>query len=345
MLTKNHLEITSYHLLGILIFVLSELVVLFFHEVQANLSQIMVFYVIDILFFYLSTYYLIQLIKKDKISVDFLFILYSAGWVLLFTVGDMVFTYSQYVANGRVISRLEIVQQSTKLYCRFAYFYLIAYGFWAARRLIQREKDNGEKEVALLTSENEKAQIELALLRSQITPHLLLNTLNGVYNLVMTTNPKAAVMVELLMDNLHLSVKGSKLEKVTLLKEEIQLVKNIVNLYAQLGKDNCILNVVLGKEKLEHPFPVNIFATLVENVFKHGDLSDKNSPALVSIYEEQSSIKIEVCNKVYPQYAQTTSGIGIANIDKRLAILFKDRYKLTVYHTEEFYQTHLEIEI
>lgn len=345
MLTKNQLKIISYHLLGIVLFVLSELVVLFFHEIQANLWQIMVFYAIDILFFYLSTYYLIQSIKKDKIKVDIRFILLSACWVLLFTLFDMLFTYSQYSANDMGLTRELIIQQSTKLYCRFAYFYLLAYGFWAARRLIKREKDHREKEVALLKSENEKAQIELALLRSQITPHLLLNTLNGVYNLVMTTNPKAAVLVELLMDNLNLSLKGSHPGKVTTLADEMQLIKNLVRLNAQLGKSNCQLKIILDSEIQERPFPVNIIATMVENIFKHGDLSDPAHSARINISNEESKLKVTLYNKVNPKSQSRKSGIGMENIEKRLTLLFKDRYELGVARTEKYYQIDFQIDI
>ncbi|RZJ89487.1 MAG: hypothetical protein EOO20_10855 [Chryseobacterium sp.] len=243
------------------------------------------------------------------------------------------------------MSRQLIIEQSIKLFFRFFYFYLLAYGFWAARRLIKRERENRIKDVALLTAENEKAQIEIALLRSQITPHLLLNTLNGVYNLVMSTNTKAAVMVELLMDNLHLSLKGSDPEKETKLADEVQLIKNLVRLYAQLGKSNCQLKIILDPYIQERPFPVNIIATLVENIFKHGDLTDASHPARITIRNEQSNLLVTLYNKVAPTRQNKISGIGMENIEKRLTLLFKNRYELHIAHTEEYYQTDFQIEI
>lgn len=345
MLAKKHAKLILYHLLGIISFILAELVVLFFHETQANLWQIAVYYGFDILFFYLSAYFFIQIIKKNKIEFDFRFFSISLIWILIFTLCDMLFTHSQYLVKGRSLSKQDIIQQSTKLFCRFIYFYLLAYGLWAAKRLIKRERDHRIKDVALLTAENEKAQIEIALLRSQITPHLLLNTLNGVYSTVMSTNPKAAVMVELLMDNLHLSLKGSDPEKETILADEVQLIKNLVRLYAQLGKSNCELKIILDPYIQERPFPVNIIATLVENIFKHGDLTDATHPARITIRNEQSKLMVTLYNKVAPTWQNKKSGIGIENIEKRLTLLFKNRYELHIAHTEEYYQTDFQIEI
>lgn len=345
MINKTSPKKLLYHLLGITSFVLSELVILFFHETHAHIWEIAVFYGIDITFFYLSAYMFIDAIKKQKIKVDFYFAGISLLWILLFTLINFWFIYNQYSTREMNMTQKEINMNLAKLFCRFFYFYLLAYGLWTARVLVRRERENRIKDVSLLNSENEKAQIEIALLRSQITPHLLLNTLNGVYNLVMNTNPKAAVMVELLMDNLHLSLKGSDPEKETTLADEVQLIKNLVRLYAQLGKSNCQLKIILDPYIQERPFPVNIIATMVENIFKHGDLTDVSHPARITIRNEQSNLLVTLYNKVAPTRQNKISGIGIENIEKRLTLLFKNRYELHIAHTKEYYQTDFQIEI
>lgn len=345
MIKKTSYKKLLYHFVAITAFIFSELVVLFFHESHAYLWEFLVFYGIDFTFFYVSTYLFIEAIKKQKIKIDFRFTAFSLLWILLFTLIDLGFTYNQYSTREMTMTRKDVNMNFSKVFCRFFYFYLLAYGFWAARRLIKRERDHRIKDVALLSAENEKAQIEIALLRSQITPHLLLNTLNGVYNLVMSTNPKAAVMVELLMDNLQLSLKGSDPEKETILADEVQLIKNLVRLYAQLGKSNCQLKIILDPYIQERPFPVNIIATLVENIFKHGDLTDATHPARIRIRNEQSKLLVTLYNKVAPTRQNKKSGIGMENIEKRLTLLFKNRYELHIAHTEEYYQTDFQIEI
>lgn len=345
MVEKKSLKKLFYHLLGITSFVFSELVILLFYGTQAHIWEIAVFYGIDIIFFYLSAYFYIKTIETGKLKIDFRFVGFSLIWILLFTLIDFWFTYNQYSIRGMTLTRKDMNMNLAKLFSRFTYFYIIAYGFWAAKRLIKRERENREKDVALLTSENEKAQIEIALLRTQITPHLLLNTLNGVYNLVMSTNSEAAVMVELLMDNLHLSLKGSDPEKETTLADEVQLIKNLVRLYAQLGKSNCQLKIILDPYIQERPFPVNIIATMVENIFKHGDLTDATHPARITIRNEKSKLLVTLYNKVAPTRQNRKSGIGIENIEKRLTLLFKNRYELHIAHTEEYYQTDFQIEI
>jgi two-component system LytT family sensor kinase len=345
MKSKFSLNIIIYHLIAIIIFILSELIVIFFYGSNLGFWGFFGFYLIDISFFYISTYFYIHWIKKDVIRIDLSFIVLSMLWVIIFTGVDLYYSHLIYYFEGKSLKFKQGKELGVKLICRFTYFYLLAYGFWAARRLIKREKDNREKDVALLTAENEKAQIEIALLRTQITPHLLLNTLNGVYNMVMSTNSKAAVMVELLMDNLHLSLKGSDPEKETTLADEVQLIKNLVRLYAQLGKSNCQLKIILEPYIQERPFPVNIIATLVENIFKHGDLTDATHPARITIRNEQSKLLVTLYNKVAPTRQNKKSGIGMENIEKRLTLLFKNQYELHIAHTEEYYQTDFQIEI
>lgn len=342
---KIKLKNPIYHFVGILSFILSELVVLFFHETHASFWNFVWFYGLDIGFFYSSAYLYIQSVKKDIVTMDFRFIVLSLLWISIFTLLDLYFTYIQYSMLGIQLSQNKVTMDSARLFFRFTYFYLFAYGLWAAKTLVKRERDHRIKDVALLTAENEKAQIEIALLRSQITPHLLLNTLNGVYNLVLSTNSKAAVMVELLMDNLHLSLKGSDPEKETTLGDEVQLIKNLVRLYAQLGKSNCELKIILDPYLLDRPFPVNIIATMVENIFKHGDMTDATHPARITIRNEQSKLLVTLYNKVAPTRQNQKSGIGMENIEKRLTLLFKNRYELHIAHTEEYYQTDFQIEI
>lgn len=339
------LRIIFYNFLGIAVFILSELVILFFSESNVGFWEFIGFYSFDISFFYLSAYFFLRLIKADLLRFDLASAVYSFLWILLFTLLDMYMTYFFFLNRGKIMEVQEFNEGSVKLFFRFSYLYFLAYGLWAAKRLVKRERDHREKDVALLTAENEKAQIEIALLRSQITPHLLLNTLNGVYNLVMSTNSKAAIMVELLMDNLHLSLKGSDPEKETTLADEVQLIKNLVRLYAQLGKSNCQLKIILDPYIQERPFPVNIVATMVENIFKHGDLTDASHPARITIRNEQSKLLVTLYNKLAPTRQNKKSGIGMENIEKRLTLLFRNRYELHIAHTEEYYQTDFQIEI
>lgn len=330
MLTKNLLKIALYHLLGVASFILSELVVLFFHETNVGFWDFAWFYGIDIGFFYASAYFFIQSIKRDVITVDIRFVVISLLWITLFTLLDLYFTYIQYEMRGLVLKQEKIRVDAARLFFRFTYFYLFAYGLWSARRLIKREKDHRVKDVALLTAENEKAQLEIALLRSQITPHLLLNTLNGVHTLVMASNPQASVLVELLMDNLRLSLKGSDPHQATTLEEELQLVKNIVHIYEQLGKRNCKLHIAISDDAQQIEFPVNLIATLVENVFKHGDLNDPDHPAEIAISQNADGLKVSISNRYRPDVSRERPGIGIANIKKRLDIQYRNRYDLRI---------------
>ncbi|OJV55368.1 MAG: hypothetical protein BGO31_20785 [Bacteroidetes bacterium 43-16] len=345
MIKKTTLKIALYHLIGVLSFILFELVVLFFHETHAYLWEYAIFYGIDILFFYISAYLFIQIIKKQKIKIDFRFAGYSLLWVLLFTFIDMLFTYIQYSSRGMVMKKMDIAENLTKLFCRFFYFYLLAYGFWAAKSLVRRERENRDKDVALLIAENEKSRFEIALLRSQIMPHLMLNTLSGVHSLVMSSNPKAAVLVELLIDNLRVSLKGSDPDQVTTLGEELQLVKNIVRLYEQLGKPNCKLDIALAPEMLKIEFPVNLISTLVENVFKHGDLHDPELPAVIDISHEGLLLMVSICNKYRAIVNDEKMGIGIDNIRRRLNIQFNGRYDLRIEKNKNTYNTHLNIKL
>lgn len=331
------------HLIGVISFILFESVVLFFYESQASFWEFAAFYSVNLIFFYISAYFVIGSVQRVPLKIDLHFVMLSILWIGITIFLDAMLTRALYGNRGMTLRLEDLKIPVAKAFFRYCYFYLLAYGLWSARSLVRREKENKEKDIKLLKSSNEKSELEIALLRSQTTPHLLLNTLNGVHNLVMSSNPRAAVLVELLMDNLRLSLKGSIVENNTILGEEIQLVKNIVHLYEQLGRNNCRLSIDVPKESLDKSFPVNLISTLVENVYKHADLNDPDHPATIDINQHGRQLTVSINNRYRMAKSDYSNGIGLENVKKRLEIQFKGRYEFISERTDDTFHTTLKI--
>lgn len=165
---------------------------------------------------------------------------------------------------------------------------------------------------------NEKTK--LAMLRHQVNPHFLLNSLNNIYSLVFHKSDKSLQAIEELGDILKYALY-EKNEKVTL-STELESIDKIINL-SKLRYDYPIqlkIDIANGIENVKIP-PLIIFP-LVENIFKHGDLRNSEHPAKLTIRRNENDLLIQTSNKVQSMQKDSTGGIGLENIKQRLQLLF-----------------------
>ena len=216
--------------------------------------------------------------------------------------------------------------QSTMPILFSSFIWFVSYAFKA-----EREKQQ------LLEQKNEA---EMSLLKSQINPHFIFNTLNNIYSLVNQKSDKSLNAIEKLGDLLRFS--GTEINKdFTSLHNEIQYVRNYIDLESlrMVNPENIIFEDKAKNENLK--ITPMILIPFVENAFKHGNLKD--SPLNILIETKGNLLHFYQRNKTSNQEKDKSSGIGIKNVRKRLSIIYPEKHSLVISDKNGFYEVNLTI--
>lgn len=194
------------------------------------------------------------------------------------------------------------------------------------------------------TLRNEKNKTEILLLKSEVNPHFFFNMLNNLYAMIDTETKLAKDLVLKLSDLMRYSIYEGRREFVKL-QDEIDFINNYINLHK-----------IRYHRKLNVDFDVNIkdqnlkitpllFIILVENSFKHG-IEKLLVDGFIKINLEASENKIvfEIENNFKPN-EENKNGIGLANLKRRLELLYSEKSKLETRITNNVYYSKLEIRL
>ncbi len=191
---------------------------------------------------------------------------------------------------------------------------------------------------------NEKLGAELSFLKSQINPHFLFNTLNNIYALVLKKSADAPNAVLMLSDIMRYMLHDSNHKRV-LLETEIDYISNFIKLQKlRIGTD---VNVDLAVHGVPNGLKIApmLLIPFVENAFKHGELQQKDAYIKIQLNIGPAEIDFLVENLLRKKKEMTTSGIGLDNLKKRLALIYPGKYKLTSTRSAKTYVCNLKLQI
>ena len=187
----------------------------------------------------------------------------------------------------------------------------------------------------------QKTQAELNILKSQVQPHFLFNTLNNIYYESYRESPRTALLIERLSEIMRYFVDESPRQYV-LLATEIRFLEN----YMALEQIRIRYGVHIRFIKNCNPewkVPPMLLMTFVENIFKHG--IDKTSPLNsvdISLKCEGSYLHFLTRNRLHQLGNQSHTGFGIKNLGERLRLLYGQDYELTTYSDESHFNAFLK---
>ncbi|MDW3652250.1 MAG: histidine kinase [Bacteroidia bacterium] len=209
-----------------------------------------------------------------------------------------------------------------------AIFYLITFSFY---------KERQEKNLSIA---NQKMQ--LSLLRSQINPHFLLNSLNNIYSLVFHKSERSLDALDTLSDMLKYSLYENR-EKVSI-REEMNYVEKFLHLSSLRYDYPLAIEKNIEADVMEHEIPQFILMPLIENAVKHGNLRDPDHPLRLAISSEEQKLRIYVENQKGKQLKDEVGGIGLENIRKRLDLIYGDKALFEIRENEYNFQVVIEIQ-
>ena len=202
-----------------------------------------------------------------------------------------------------------------------------------------------KKQQEWLQSENEKVKAELQLLKAQVHPHFLFNTLNNIYSSSLQKSPKTPELILNLSSLLSYMLYDCKAEQV-LLEKEIEVMRNYVELEKErYGNEIEISWNVEGDIEGKYIAPL-LMLPFLENAFKHGTSEQLEKPWLsFDLVVKQNSMRCKVVNSKNEFVPLSNRGIGVENVKKRLAFLYRGRYELKINDEGDFFVVSLMVEL
>jgi two-component system, LytTR family, sensor kinase len=186
--------------------------------------------------------------------------------------------------------------------------------------------------------------VELALVKSQLNPHFLFNTLNNIDVLIEKDATKASVYLKKLSDIMRFMLYETKSDKIPLSKELDYVSKYIELQQLRTNNPNFIQYAVEGNPKDVMIEPL-LFIPFVENAFKHTEGGRMNDAIVLKIQIEKTRIHFQCTNKHLPTPLNQAGQNGLGNnlIEKRLALLYPNKHTLTIEDKNGTYSVDLVI--
>jgi hypothetical protein len=211
----------------------------------------------------------------------------------------------------------------------FPYLLIIA-SSTAYRMILDRiksEREAGERE-------NENLKTELQLLRSQISPHFMFNVLNNMVSLARKHSDQLESSLMRLSSLMRYMYFEAQEDKVPLSKE-VDYLQSYIDLQVQRFRENVVVRADLatGYAYAGHVIEPMLLIPFVENAFKHGTTLIDDAEIDIRLQVEQDVLSFFVSNKFGIEGGEArdrTTGIGLANVKRRLTLLYGDRHRLEI---------------
>lgn len=301
---------------------------------------------------YTFVYYLIPkylLLKKYKV-----FALYSFYTLVISSSFIIYSAFYGLVLSSSMAIGAEFPIKKSLLFINVT-IYLVVILACAFSLLKQNYRTNTANEILkneILAGELQLKKQELLYLKMQIHPHFLFNTLNTLYGFALKKSDETPELILKLSNLLDYILYQTQKSKVPL-KQEIEHIQDYIALEQMRFKDNLHVDFKCDPISEEIEIAPMILLPFIENSFKHGKLNNGEIMVQISLKISQKHIYFQLKNSKidHIRYENESlnkpqqSGIGLVNLQKRLDLLYKNDYQLTIKNESEFYEITLNLPI
>jgi two-component system, LytTR family, sensor kinase len=297
------------------------------------------FTVPEIIFaYYLGYWGLERLLNKERniihriLEIGILY--FTSIWAVRIIVAYFVFPYIYHLEPSPVFE----VRRAIWVFFNFVF----SSGIFLAIKAVRSDLKNKEREKNLI---REKLSTELKLLRNQINPHFLFNSLNNIYALSRKKSDNAPEAIMKLSDLLSFMLYESGKETISI-QEEMSFLSDYIELQKIRYNDKLTLNVTKNIDNLSEPITPLLFIPLVENAFKHGvEENTKQSFINIGIELKNRKLRFEIENN-FEQNVQKNKkeNIGLMNVQRQLELLYSE-HNIEIIKTENIFKVLITINL
>lgn len=328
--TKNFQE------LGPVLFFIKALIVNSFFAViipQIALTYVFIYWLLPNYFYKRKNFILVGAVTVGALLVfDFVAVGFKNSSIIYNALmGEGVFGF-----NFLVLQRVVIIDVLSSL--------PIVLGFALMIKLVKRWWQK-QKETELLAKEKTKA--ELQLLKAQVHPHFLFNTLNNIYFFTLTNSTQAPVMIKKLSGMLHYILNECNLSFVPLGKE-IKMIRDYMALEKIRYAEQMQMTIDIQDDHDGKMIAPLLLIPFVENSFKHGASKMITQPWIkLNLSVENNRLDFSIINSKPSniESPMTKGNIGLKNVRKRLELLYPGTHELNIVSEPDNYAVHLSLQL
>ncbi|KAB8154488.1 hypothetical protein EZY14_008705 [Kordia sp. TARA_039_SRF] len=197
-----------------------------------------------------------------------------------------------------------------------------------------------EKKDEVEAIQQKHTEMELKFLKSQINPHVLFNNLNTIYSYSLEKPEQVPELILMLSNNLKHVLYESNATFVPL-EKELNFIDNYIKFQEIRTEGIKTISYTKQLDHLNYTIAPLLLITIIENAFKHSTIDTR-----IAIHIEVKNGVLQcVCENVFDATKSNTNHqIGLQNLQKRLALLYKEKHALTI-ETENAYRVLLKLEL
>jgi sensor histidine kinase YesM len=268
------------------------------------------------------------------------YLLYTIGALSVIAIAVFIRSYGMfYIFNHLFAEKLEVFKMSTIFSSVFSVtiLFLVSILFGLALDYFKLRQIQAQLKAS-------KDAAELHVLKQQLHPHFLFNTLNNIYYTAQKESPNSAQQIERLSEVLRYFLEASDKERV-LLKEELHLIEHYVELerLRMLYPVEMITTISISTANIQ--IPPLLLMPIFENIFKHGiDKRTDTNRIYFSIKIDEEQLYVKVKNTIPEIPSKTThGGNGLVNLKKRLALYYDHRFNLNIQNDNTVFSVTLSL--
>ena len=196
--------------------------------------------------------------------------------------------------------------------------------------------------------QQQKLSAELQLLKSQVHPHFLFNTLNNLYSFTLHQSRKAPEIVLKLSQLLRFMIYESQTPTIPL-SSEIGILQDYIEL-EKLRYDNRLDISMSFTGDIQHKvIPPLLLLPLIENSFKHGTSNQLDQCWIsLDLHVEGNTMNLKLLNSMDNETAPANNehkGLGLQNVQRRLELLYPGKHTFQVIPEDDIFIVHLRVEL
>lgn len=322
------------------------IMVLVFGSSVGKFSNFAIHYSINIFLFYLHVWLLEKATAIPRSAlwkiVIFVSLEISIYTSLVIGLDNFLYAYTDILGHEAIPT---ITVRVFKLLYRCSYFMLFSTGYFFLRRYLSEktEKERIEKQRFQMLIDKERTDKELlmsknAFLKAQINPHLLFNTFEFIHQKIRQHSPEDAQVMVYLSDMMRFAATTEHQEGYIKVNEEITQCQNLIKLH-QLTQGQIFIELAFSPDVLGIRLIPLVLLTILENMFKHGNLFDRDNKATIDIYMDGENLKIESRNLPGLVKSEVGFGSGLDNIRTRLDYTYGRAAQMKAFIDEEGFYT------
>jgi hypothetical protein len=343
-------KIIKWHIFGWTLFIASEVALAAGINSTGGIPDYVVHYVLYVSLFYLHAHVILPAafgIRKSYIKLALLILTEFAGLVAAKYAILCAFAYLNIPLSPPFANNKDYIV--TGLF-RAVFFLGLSTGYWFAITTLTNKRQidhlNSNRLINRLESErleNKLLTTENAYIKAQVNPHFLLNTLTFLYNSVAKFNEDIAESVMSLSEIMRYALADSDADGTVPLQSEIDHIENLIKLNQARFNQRLHINFSIGGKPDQKKIIPLVLITIVENIFKYGNLADASNPATIYLFAGNDELVFKTENLKKTKVLAERHGIGLANVRNRLSQFYD--YELLIDENESRHQLALKIKL